>query len=320
MAPTGSPIPRRSKNPADHNFCGLGFNNLFGCAIKCPNGSPAECPSGQLCYFDTKCDARVEGIILGDPTRTPTPPPTHRPTISPKPTEYVDLGLPDGRSNFCGETVFDARNNCNRDRHCPSGSNDECPGDDMYCWIDLLGCNIRTLPSATPTISPRPTPYPSIAPTTRDPSFTYEPTNAPLDKDDIRNFFFCGTSWGDASTRCHKRCLSGHHSECPGEEECFAQAACSKLIENQPPASSPDDESQPANPTVSPKPTPVAVETPEPTNSPLEKGTISSREWQSTHWARRYRRHRGLWTRSCNKSCTSRPIQLHPGVARHFFP
>lgn len=28
--PTASPITKRSKDPKDHNFCGLGFDNLFG--------------------------------------------------------------------------------------------------------------------------------------------------------------------------------------------------------------------------------------------------------------------------------------------------
>ena len=64
--------------------------------------------------------------------------------------------------------------------------------------------------------------------------------------DDIRGFFFCGTSWGgkiclfviehdgahdiihncflfrhftDATARCYRRCLSGSHAECPGDEE-----------------------------------------------------------------------------------------------------
>ncbi len=30
MSPTASPITERSVNPRDHNFCGLGFDNLFG--------------------------------------------------------------------------------------------------------------------------------------------------------------------------------------------------------------------------------------------------------------------------------------------------
>ena len=57
------------------------------------------------------------------------------------------------------------------------------------------------MPTVEPTISPQPTNYPTIIPTTRNPSWTDSPSMSPLDADDIRNFFFCGTSWGDASNR-----------------------------------------------------------------------------------------------------------------------
>mmetsp|Transcript_39282 Transcript_39282/g.84714 ORF Transcript_39282/g.84714 Transcript_39282/m.84714 type:complete len:1054 (+) Transcript_39282:120-3281(+) len=280
--PTSSPVARRSTDAGDHNFCGLGFTNLFGCAVNCPNGSPAECPSGQLCYFNTPCDARVEGIRLGEPTRTPTRRPTQKPTISPKPTERVDTGLPDGRRNFCGMTVGDATQNCHRDRHCPSGLNNDCPPG-MSCWVDVQGCNIYELPSMRPTISFKPTPPPTPYPTTRDPSWTYEPTNSPLDKDDIRNFFFCGTSWGDASSRCYQRCLSGHHSDCPGDEECFAQAACKKLIKDQPSSLSDDGDDESKEESL--LNTPSGEDTPEPTSSPLEKDDYRNFFFCGTTWS-----------------------------------
>mmetsp|Transcript_20052 Transcript_20052/g.37757 ORF Transcript_20052/g.37757 Transcript_20052/m.37757 type:complete len:279 (-) Transcript_20052:670-1506(-) len=183
-------------------------------------------------------------------------------------------------------TVGDAAQNCHRDRHCPSGLNGDCPPA-MSCWVDVQGCNIYELPSMKPTISFEPTPRPTPLPTTRDPSWTYEPTASPLEKDDIRNFFFCGTSWGDASSRCHQRCLSGHHSECPAEEECFAQAACKKLIKNQPTSLSDDDESKSNNDLeVSSLNTPTEEDTPEPTSSPLEKVLCSS---QLQKWCHRSR-------------------------------
>jgi len=52
----------------------------------------------------------------------------------------------------------------------------------------------------------------------------------------MRRYFFCGNTWSDASTRCYKRCLSGYHTECPGDQECFAQAACKKLLTPKPSA------------------------------------------------------------------------------------
>ena len=68
------------------------------------------------------CDARIEGVLLGEPTKKPTPMPTQRPTISHAPVDYVDSGVPDGRYNFCGTSVMDAVKSCHRDRHCPSGN------------------------------------------------------------------------------------------------------------------------------------------------------------------------------------------------------
>ena len=52
----------------------------------------------------------------------------------------------------------------------------------------------------------------------------------------------------DASTRCYKRCLGGHHVECPGNEQCFAQADCKKVKPWQP------------DPTSIPTPIPIEYE------------------------------------------------------------
>lgn len=72
------------------------------------------------------------------------------------------------------------------------------------------------MPTAQPTISLAPT---TFEPTTASPTITASPTTMPIGRDDMRFFFFCGTSWGDASSRCYKQCLSGHHSECPDFEQ-----------------------------------------------------------------------------------------------------
>lgn len=148
---------------------------------------------------------------MGDPTKHPTPQPTQDPAATQAPVPRIETGLPDGRSNFCGTSVSEASENCNFARHCPSGNNQECP-EDMYCFVNVDSCNVNDLPTMKPTISPKPTLLPTHVPTTRNPSFTETPTGSPLDADDIRNFFFCGTSWGDASSRCYMRCLSGNHA------------------------------------------------------------------------------------------------------------
>jgi hypothetical protein len=102
----------------------------------------------------------------------------------------------------------------------------DCP-DGLNCFSFLSNCNVDLMPTAQPTISLAPT---TFEPTTASPTITASPTTMPIGRDDMRFFFFCGTSWGDASSRCYKQCLSGHHSECPDFEQCFAQADCQKGV------------------------------------------------------------------------------------------
>lgn len=144
------------------------------------------------------CDARIEGVRLGEPTRSPV---SQGPTISHSPVAFVRPPVDTvGSRNFCGESIAEASANCTQARHCPMGNNNECP-EGMYCFQNVESCNIYDMPTMRPTISPKPTPYPTIAPSTANPANTMSPTMSPLDADDIRNFFFCGTSWGDASQR-----------------------------------------------------------------------------------------------------------------------
>lgn len=111
-----------------------------------------------------------------------------------------------------------------------------------------------------------------------------------------------------ASSRCYRRCLSGSHDECPGDEEvcilthfplqtslipdentpnllmgifllqyffltqCFAQAGCKGIKDDQP-APAPDEPDGPdvtLSPDATPYPSPMPAATDEPTNSPLE--------------------------------------------------
>ena len=88
------------------------------------------------------------------------------------------------------------------------------------------------MPTPAPTTSLKPS---SAAPTSSSPTVTPAPTGSPIGKDDMRYFFFCGTDWGDASSRCHMQCISGFHSDCPPGELCFAQADCPKGVIQAPP-------------------------------------------------------------------------------------
>ena len=132
IQPSFGPITSRSSNPSDHYYCGLGFDNLFGCAKHCPSGDQAECPNGQICFFNTPCDARIQ---------------TKKPTVSVttlnnndnkdavkeeesnvvRPEEDGAASYKDGEGdrNFCGRTITEAMESCSRDKHCPSGLNGE---------------------------------------------------------------------------------------------------------------------------------------------------------------------------------------------------
>ena len=216
-------------------YCGLSYEEARqfcylppSKSLPCPSGNDDDCPYQMPCWMikepcvdpnaepepESKSEpvatadepANVEQIMaeeeeeeepvvndipiyFGPPTDPPTPEPVGRP-----PTDTI------GSSNFCGLSLEDATANCTTSRHCPSGTNNDC-ATGMFCFQSVEGCNLYTMPTFRPTISPKPTPYPTNFPTTRDPSWTEPPTNSPLEADDIRNFFFCGNSWGDASDR-----------------------------------------------------------------------------------------------------------------------
>lgn len=244
---TEAPITKISSNAGDHNFCGLGFDNLFDCAVNCPNGSPNECPEGQLCYFNTPCDARLmskeneeaEAEDKEDPGAEATEDGEGEANVdvvkeeeeeeanNVQTEDEVAASDPVNNQKFCGANVTDASDNCHRDRHCPMGH--ECPADE-YCFV--VNCSMDDFPTIAPTpippptTSPKPTDEATTAPVLPDPDASDTPTMAELDPDDIRNFFWCGVDWGDASERCYLPCIDGFHSSCPKGEECFANVSC----------------------------------------------------------------------------------------------
>ena len=130
--PSFAPITSRSTNPSDHYYCGLGFDNLFGCARHCPSGDQAECPNGQICFFNTPCDDRVQ-------TRKPTASVTtlnndnvdkeaekeESNVVRPEEDGAASYEDGEGDRNFCGRTITEAMESCSRDKHCPSGLNGE---------------------------------------------------------------------------------------------------------------------------------------------------------------------------------------------------
>eukprot|EP00804_Cyclotella_cryptica_P009725 CCRYP_011242-RB/>CCRYP_011242-RB protein AED:0.05 eAED:0.05 QI:415/1/1/1/0.9/0.81/11/3311/1034 len=294
VSPSKSPITEISSDPTDYYFCGLGFDQLYDCAVHCPGGTQEECPEGQICYFNTPCDARLLSTpapsvtvtditaSISEPADVSTPSNTtssggteniitddsNTTTSAGEEDENYDVINTDdanmtviagggesgtsGNRNFCGETYIDASTNCSREKHCPSGLSTDCP-EGLNCFSFLPNCNIDEMPTPAPTLSPPPT---SSAPTSSTPTITPSPTLAPIGKDDMRYFFFCGLDWMDASTRCYKQCISGFHSDCPTGEQCFAQADCQKGVIAAPPTTSaPTILNGTQTPTVSQTPT-----------------------------------------------------------------
>ena len=80
----------------------------------------------------------------------------------------------------------------------------------------------------------------------------------------------------DATQRCWKQCRNGLHTECPADEECFAQADCKNGVITQKPSSEPTPMPFDGTraPTISPKPTNSPTE-PQPTESPVFEPTES---------------------------------------------
>lgn len=77
-------LSKPSVDKTDHYFCGKGYDDaITHCATHCPSGSLNDCPSGEICFFNTPCDARMM-------TRVPSPPsPTYSPT-TPAPVKHGD--------------------------------------------------------------------------------------------------------------------------------------------------------------------------------------------------------------------------------------
>lgn len=92
-------LSKPSPDKTDHYFCGRGYDDAVSqCASHCPSGSLMDCPAGEICFFNTPCDARMM-------TKAPSPPsPTVSPT-TPAPVIYASKL----NKYFCGYDWDDAQ-------------------------------------------------------------------------------------------------------------------------------------------------------------------------------------------------------------------
>jgi len=151
-APTPSPALLFSNDPADHKYCGFTWADANArCSVNCR--TRLECGIiGQVCFDTTACDARSPSpSVSGSPTNAPTIP-VMLPTTNYSSSATNDDDDDEGPSTtaqqqqqltevqlgfFCGTSWEDVTSACRR--RCPSGQDEECPGDDEGCFA-YTGC------------------------------------------------------------------------------------------------------------------------------------------------------------------------------------
>jgi hypothetical protein len=132
---TASPSFRKQQSsaPANKNlnnrYCGASYGSAFACAVACPLGTDAECPSGQFCYGDITCSVTSTA-------------PVSSPSVIPNPN-----------SRYCGAS-YGSANACSV--ACPGGTNGECPSG-QFCFGSIVCAAFTPKPVSSPSALP-PTP------------------------------------------------------------------------------------------------------------------------------------------------------------------
>mmetsp|Transcript_9742 Transcript_9742/g.21041 ORF Transcript_9742/g.21041 Transcript_9742/m.21041 type:complete len:1023 (-) Transcript_9742:106-3174(-) len=199
------------------NFCGSTWGDASSdCEHKqpCPNGTDEECTNGGVCWADTTCDSNNGAGLLYNKND-----PSHL--------------------RFCGSSWTDASENCNIDRHCPSGESTECP-DGLECYHFLGSCNFVEMLENAGGIGA------AI-------SSSSSSSSGKLPSTDPSRSNWCGSDWNDAVSSCHildHWCQSGSDGDCPPGKICFAGTDCkyeADLVPTEVPTKAPS-----GTPTASP--------------------------------------------------------------------
>ena len=253
-------LSRPSVDRSDHYFCGAGYDDaITRCSSHCPSGSLNDCPAGEICFFNTPCDARMM-------TGSPQPPsPTQSPT-TPAPVPYTS------RLNkyYCGYDWDDAQERC--EVWCPSGDDNDCPSD-QKCWAfsqchaaDMNGQTLQQMEKAKQEASNAANagasasgPPPSAADEWWSPGAGGR-TSAPARAEDAPGYYdvtlggtkrptkrpsrrptkkpvisaeqemhrnsFCGAFWTDARDNCEAKPHCEDDRDCPEFEYCWTQTPC----------------------------------------------------------------------------------------------
>ena len=188
---------------AHNNFCGTTWGDASDNCISrqpCPLGTNDECSvPGQQCWADTSCDTSLGHGILYD-----TNDPTH--------------------TRFCGSSWEDASNNCSVERHCPSGDDSDCPGE-QTCYLHLSQkCHYVDLLGG---------PEGAAAALSSGGNSAGGGGSKKLDGDHPSRSNYCGWDWNGAN-KCDMPCLSGSDADCPAGKTCFAGTECKYIDDLQP--------------------------------------------------------------------------------------
>ena len=192
---------------AHNNFCGTTWGDASENCISrqpCPLGTNDECSvPGQQCWADTTCDTTLgHGILydMDDPTHT----------------------------RFCGSSWEDASNNCSVERHCPSGDDSDCPGEET-CYLHLSQqCHYVDLMGGPEGAAAALSGGGSSASGGGAGGGSQK-----LDGDHPSRSNYCGWDWNGAN-QCDMPCLSGSDADCPAGKTCFAGTECKYIDDLQP--------------------------------------------------------------------------------------
>jgi len=244
--PVGSALVEESQPTGDistkGNFFFCGADGTQPDAFDTPCSSAVTCPNpGDVCYFVP--NGEITPVAPYTPPATPVAPVTpSTPAASvivgtevPEMQMAMEQDSADGNGTeviypentyFCGSSMEDASRTCGIP--CPSRGDDECPGEDTFCfgntfcegrqsfycgtsWLDASDKCLKACPSGD-------------ANDCDEGEACFAWTSC-----DNTDSYFCGITFGDASSRCETPCQSRSSLECPPGEGCFAYTTCSAV-------------------------------------------------------------------------------------------
>jgi len=216
-SPTEEVIPANDSKPStptspteetmwvdsDTWFCGESWDWITeNCAEAkpCPGGDAVNCPPNHGCYASTPCTLAPTLTPSSEPSNMPTDEPSPSPTKSPWSEAILNafINAPNDSSNIGNGG---GTNQMTGGQQLPPSSS----GDSFAIVDEKLASEVN---------------------------------DALENYSSLQYHFFCGISWTHADETCDVFCPSGDKSDCPDEEECYANTRCDGR-DTDPPTTSP---------------------------------------------------------------------------------